>query len=140
MPINDQMLSSLNNCGAYLWTSSQTWRFRCFQILQNVDANSRLYSIDKVSNNRKIVSVAEVVEDKECWITPQRPVICQTWTTKGQLKNTWARSSWCDGHEFVGDWTPLSRRRTRVWRQPRHIRHTRFLTLGGTWSFQMPDQ
>jgi len=42
--------------------------------------------MDNVSNNRKIVLVAEVVEDKACWIAPQRPVIFQTWTAKGQLK------------------------------------------------------
>jgi len=40
----------------------------------------------------------------------------------------------------VGQTTPLSNKRTRVGKQPRHIRQSKFLTLGGTFRFQIPDQ
>jgi len=64
--------------------SSQTFRLQCFQRLHNVVANRWFCSADNVSNNKKIVSAAEVVDWIECWMAPQIPIIYQTWTTKGQ--------------------------------------------------------
>ena len=42
--------------------------------------------------------------------------------------------------QLVRQVTPLSNKRTRVGKQPRHIRQIKFLTFGGTLKFHIPDQ
>jgi len=123
-------------------TSSQTLILRCFQMLQSTVAKHWVRSTNKFSHYEKIASVVEAVFDRACWIKPQIAVLFQTLIAKGQAKNMWVKSSWSDAQlaQLVGKTTPLSRRQTRVGKQPGHMCHTKFLTFGGTLRFEIPDQ
>lgn len=123
-------------------TSSHTFKFLCFQRLQNIAASRWESVADKECNNEKIASMAEVDDANAPWVSCHKPAVEHTWTAKEHSKNTWDKSSWLESQltHWVGNWTPLSNNRTRVGKQPRHIRQIRFLTFGGVLSFQMPVQ
>jgi len=122
--------------------SSHTLTFLCFHKLQSSAAIHCESVTDKESNKEKIASEAEGDVTIAFWISCYIPAIDQTYTAKGHSKNMWAKSSWLESQltNWVGHLTPLSISRARVGKQPRHIRHIKFLTFGGDLSFQIPDQ
>lgn len=122
LSINDQMRSSHNNRGANLRNIIPNSKIPVLSNIRKRGCQSLIKFNGQSFQQQKKVSVAEVVEDKACWIALERSVIWETWTSKRQLKNTWVRSTWCDGQltQFVRHWTSLSRRQTRVRTQDLH--------------------
>jgi len=120
---------------------SQTLILRCFHRLEITVDRSWANSADNFSKREKTASVAEAVWARACCTEPQSPIICHTCIAKGQSKKTCKRSSWVEAQlaQLVGQTTPLSNKRTRVGKQSRHMRQSKFLTFGGTLRFQIPD-
>lgn len=119
--------------------SSHTFKFWGFQRLHKIGANNCFCSTGNTSINTKIASTeAEIA----WWIWDKSPDKRHTWIANGQVKNKCARSSWVETQltQCKGHCTPLSWSRILVGKQPLHILQTKFWTLGGTLSFQIPDQ